>query len=215
MTDITIRNEEAGDFREVEHLVREAFWNVNVPGCCEHYLAHVLRSHADFVPELDLVAQTADGTLIANVMYTKSRLSGDDGTELSVLTFGPLSVRPGFQRQGIGRRLLEETFGRARAMGFAAVVIFGSPGNYVSRGFKSCRKYGVRTPDGRFPCALLVKELFDGALAPGTQWTFHESPAYSIDSAAAAEFDAQFPPLKAEFRASQEEFYILSRSEIR
>lgn len=30
-----------------------------------------------------------------------------------------------------------------------------------------------------------------------------------------SEFDAQFPPLKAEFRASQEEFYILSRSEIR
>lgn len=132
MTDITIRNEEVGDFREVERLVREAFWNVNVPGCCEHYLAHILRSHADFVPELDLVAQTANGT------------------ELSVLTFEPLSVRPGFQQQGIGRRLLEESFERARAMGFAAVVIFGSPGNYVSRGFKSCRKHGVRTPDA-FP----------------------------------------------------------------
>jgi len=58
MFNITIRNETKDDFREVEILTRKAFWNVNVPGCDEHYLAHVLREHEDFIPELDLVAQT-------------------------------------------------------------------------------------------------------------------------------------------------------------
>lgn len=79
MTGITIRNETERDFSEVERLTREAFWNVFVPGCSEHYLAHILRTHGDFVPELDLVAETADGTLAGNVMYTKSRLTGDGG----------------------------------------------------------------------------------------------------------------------------------------
>ena len=47
MIPITIRNETESDFREVEILTRKAFWNVNVPGCDEHYLAHVyIHSHS-------------------------------------------------------------------------------------------------------------------------------------------------------------------------
>lgn len=52
-----IRNEEKKDFRAVEEMTKKAFWNVSVPGCNEHYLAHVLRGHPDFVPELDFVAE--------------------------------------------------------------------------------------------------------------------------------------------------------------
>ena len=33
---ITFRREEEQDRRAVEHLVREAFWNVYRPGCLEH-----------------------------------------------------------------------------------------------------------------------------------------------------------------------------------
>ena len=74
MVPITFRNETKSDFREVEILTRKAFWNVNVPGCDEHYLAHVLRDHEDFIPELDLVAETVDGKIVGNVMYTKAKL---------------------------------------------------------------------------------------------------------------------------------------------
>ena len=45
----------------MEALTRRAFWNMYEPGCTEHYVAHILRNHEDFVPELDLVAETADG----------------------------------------------------------------------------------------------------------------------------------------------------------
>ncbi len=44
MDGLIIRNERESDFREVENLIREAFWNLNVPGCDEHYLAHILRN---------------------------------------------------------------------------------------------------------------------------------------------------------------------------
>jgi len=53
---LLIRKECENDYRQVEELTREAFWNLHVPGCDEHYLVHVMRSHSDFIPELDFVA---------------------------------------------------------------------------------------------------------------------------------------------------------------
>ena len=41
--DYTIRLEKEEDYRTVENLVRESFWNVYRPGCSEHYVIHVLR----------------------------------------------------------------------------------------------------------------------------------------------------------------------------
>lgn len=209
---MTIRNETPHDERIVEELTKKAFWNVNVPGCSEHYLAHVLRKHPDFVPELNLVLEE-DGCIIANVMYTKSKLIGETGAEKQILTFGPLSVLPEFQRKGYGKMLLEESFRRAVALGFDAIVIFGNPENYASRGFKSCKKYNVCIANGLFPTAMLVKELQEGALQ-GQSWTYVESNAYEIDESEAEEFDRDFPPLPKEYRASQELFYLYSHSQV-
>lgn len=214
MFSITIRNETESDFREVEILTRKAFWNVNVPGCDEHYLAHVLRDHEDFIPELDLVAETEDGKIVGNVMYTKAKLVEESGTELSILTFGPISVHPDYQRRGISRKLLEFSFDRAIEMGYKVIVIFGNPDNYVSRGFKSCKKYNVCTADGSYPAAMLVKELVPGTLN-GTKRVYRESPACEFEKADAEKFDEQFEPMKKEFCPSQEEFYIHSHSIIR
>ena len=40
---LVIRRETPADYAAVEHLTREAFWNVYRPGCTEHYVLHVLR----------------------------------------------------------------------------------------------------------------------------------------------------------------------------
>lgn len=212
MPEFLIRNETPADFAAVENLTREAFWNVNVPGCNEHYLAHILRSHPDFIPELDLVAEL-DGQIIGNVMYTKSSLAGGKGTKKEVLTFGPVSIHPDYQRRRYGARLLEHSFVLAAEMGYEAVVIFGNPENYVGRGFVSCRKCSVSLPGGVTPTALLVKELVPGALA-GENWIFQESGAYEFDPAEAEKFESTFPPKEKAHRPSQELFYILSRSKI-
>lgn len=213
--DIMIRNEVEHDFREVEILTRKAFWNVNIPGCNEHYLAHILRGHEDFIPALDFVAETEDGRIVGNVMYTKAKLVSESGKEMSVLTFGPISVHPDYQRMGISKRLLEHSFKKAVLLGYRAIVIFGNPDNYVSREFKSCKRYHICMPDGSYPAAMLVKELEEGAVAGGEKWFYQESPAYEIEEADAARFDEQFEPMKKEFRPSQEEFFIHSHSVIR
>ena len=208
-----IRREEERDHRRGEEITREAFWNRHAPGCVEHYLAHVMRSHEDFVPELDLVVE-ADGQVVGNIMYTKATLTDEAGNAKGILTFGPVSVLPAYQRKGYGRRLIEDSFERAAALGFDAVVIFGNPGNYVGRGFKSCRKYNISLEDGTCPTAMMARELAPGAL-DGRKWVYRESPALDIDEREAARFDEGFPPKAKAYRPSQEEFYIYSHSVVR
>ena len=208
---ITIRNETETDYRAVEELTREAFWNLNFPGCSEHYLIHVLRSHADFIPELDLVAE-ADGKIVGSIIYSKSKLTDEKGNEKDILTFGPLSVSPEYQRKGIGKALIEHSFIKAAELGYDTVVIFGSPSNYISRGFKSCKKYNVSL-NGYFPTAMLVKEIKENAL-DGRSWNFSESSAFDIDENAAEEFDKTFEFKQKAYSKSQEEFFIYSHSSI-
>lgn len=211
MIKFKIRNERKSDFRTVELLTRMAFWNVYIPGCDEHYLVHILREHKDFVQELDFVAETDDGKIIGNIMYTKAGLAGENGIQTEILTFGPISVHPDYQRMGVGKALLEKSFAKAVELGYPAIVIFGNPYNYVSRGFISCKKYNVSLEDGTFPAAMLVKELKQGTF-DGKRWFYHGSPAYEVSEYEANEFDKQFEPMKKEFRPSQEEFFIYKHS---
>ncbi len=209
---ILIRTEIKEDYRKVEELTRKAFWNLYVPGCHEHYLVHIMRRHQDFVPELDLVIEK-EGHIIGNIMYTKARLADETGKEKTILTFGPVCIEPSYQRQGYGKQLIEKSFAIASAMGYDAVVIFGSPANYISCGFKSCRRYNICLEDGSFPAAMLAKELRQGAL-DGRKWVYYGSPAMQIDEKKAEEFDRTFEQREKKYQLSQEEFYIYSHSVI-
>jgi predicted N-acetyltransferase YhbS len=210
MSDLIIRNETEKDYTIVEEMTREAFWNLYVPGCDEHYLVHTMRGHEDYIPALDLVAE-ADGKIVGNIMYTKARLIDEAGNEKPILTFGPLCVRPGYQREGIGKELLRISFDKALAMGYDTVVIFGNPANYVARGFKSCMRFNVCIEGGIFPSAMLVKELKPGVF-DGRRWFYRESPVYHFDQRKVEEYDRRFPAKEKESKPHQEEFFIHSHS---
>ena len=155
---ISIRNERIDDYETVERITREAFYNLYIPGCIEHYLVRIMREHEDFIPELDLVLEL-DGRVIGNIMYTKAKLTDGDGDTKEILTFGPVCVLPAYQRMGYGKMLMEHSFKKAIELGYDTIVIFGSPSNYVSRGFKSCRRFNIAVDGGRYPAAMMVKEL--------------------------------------------------------
>ena len=86
---IELRQEMPCDYRETEHVIREAFWNHYTPACNDHYLIHIMRNCPAFVPELDIVA-VKDGRIIGNSMCLKSYISGDDGKYYEVLSLGPI-----------------------------------------------------------------------------------------------------------------------------
>ena len=209
---LTIRNETQADRQIVEDITRRAFYNLYVPGCGEHYLVHIMRDHPDFIPELDLVAEL-DGQVIGNVMYTRATLTDEAGAVKDILTFGPVSIAPEHQRKGYGKQLLEHSFRRGLELGWDAIVIFGSPANYVGRGFKSCKKFNVCLEGGRFPSAMMVKELREGAL-DGRRWIYRDSPVMAIDEAEARRYDDTLEPMERKHLPSQEEFYIMSHSSV-
>ncbi len=210
---IKIRNEEETDYERVEEITRKSFWNLYIPGCNEHYLVHVMRSHKDFLPELDLVIEV-DNQIIGNIMYTKTTLIDETGEEKDILTFGPVCILPEYQRKGYGKILLEYSFEQAAALGYDVIVIFGNPNNYVSRGFKSCKKYNVCLENGTYPAAMMVKELKPEVL-DGRKWVYHQSPAFEIDEQKAERFDEGLESLEKKYQPSQEEFFILSHSIIK
>lgn len=209
---ITIRNEEEKDYSIVEEMTRKAFYNLYIPGCTEHYLVHIMRKHNDFIPELDFVLEL-DGKIIGNIMYTKAKLVDENGQEKEILTFGPLCIHPDYQRKGYGKRLLEYSFNEAISLGYDVIVIFGSPSNYVARGFKSSKKYNISIEGGVFPSAMMVKELKDNVL-DGRKWTYYDSPIMQIDEKEAQKFDDSLEKLEKKTLPSQEEFYILSHSSL-
>lgn len=205
-----IRNEGKADYEEVERITRKAFYNVYIPGCVEHYLVHIMRGHEDFIPELAFVLEH-DGKIIGNIMYTKARLTDGEGRKKEILTFGPVCVLPEYQRKGYGKMLMEHSFERAKELGYDAIVIIGSPSNYVSRGFRSCKKYGIRMEDGSFPAAMLAKELVPGALA-GKSWTYQGSPAMEFSEEDALKYDDTLEKMEKKYQPSQDEFYIMSQA---
>ena len=207
---IEIRNEEERDCKKVEEVTRAAFWNLYVPGCDEHYLTHIMRSHEDFIRDLDFVIEV-DGEIVGNIMYTKAKLIDESGEEKDILTFGPVCILPEYQRAGYGKKIIEHSFDKAAALGFDVIVIFGNPGNYVSRGFKSCKKYNICVSDGGYPAAMLVKELKPGAL-DGRKWIYHQSAVYEIDQEEARRFDDSLEKWEKKHLPCQEEFYILSHA---
>ncbi len=207
---ITIRNEQEQDFRRVEEVTREAFWNLFVPGCVEHYLAHIMRKHPDFIADLSLVA-LYENEIIGSIMYTRSWLLDESDNRMETLTFGPISVLPQFQRKGVGSELILYSAEMAARNNEKAIIILGHPQNYCRHGFKCAKDYMVSDMDGRFPYSLLVLELQKGILQ-GHTWRYCSSDVYNINPEDSVEFDKQFEPKKKEYRHTQEEFSIACRA---
>ncbi len=207
---VIVRNEEQKDWAVVERITRQAFYNLYVPGCVEHYLVHIMREHEDFIPELDFVLEL-DGQVIGNIMYTKAKLTDENGTEKEILTFGPVSIHPAYQRMGYGKMLMEHSFQAAIQLGYDTIVIFGSPANYVSRGFKCCKKYNVCIENGKYPAAMMVKELIPHIL-DGHKWFYQDSPVMAISEEEAERYDDTLEPMEKKYLPSQDEFYIMSQA---
>lgn len=205
--DLVIRNEKINEYRVVEELTRETFWNLYVPGCSEHFVLHNLRDSTDFIPELDLVAQRESRT-IGHIVYTRGIIKDNQDAEKEVISFGPVSVLPAFQKQGVGSALIFHTINIAKGMGYPAIFIYGDPRYYCRFGFRCAEKYDIKAADGKFAVALLALELQPNALnnMPGR---FIESVAYEVDEKKLEEFDRTFPYKEKTGTDSQREFRFL------
>ena len=192
--DYTIRLEKAEDYREVENLVRESFWNVYRPGCSEHFVIHVLRDDPAFVKELDFVMEQ-NGELIGQNMFMRTVINADDGRVIPVLTMGPIGITPELKRKGYGKKLLDYSLEKSAAMGFGAVLFEGNIGFYGHSGFTYARSFGIRyhdLPEGADDSFFLCKELIPGFL-DGITGVYQTPQGYYVDDADVEKFDKAFP----------------------
>ena len=194
MGDITIRPEKRKEYREVENLIRESFWNVYRPGCSEHYVIHVLRNDPAFVKELDFVMEL-DGRLIGQNMFMKTVINADDGKDVNVLTMGPICIAPELKRRGYGKILVDYSLEKAKEMGFGAVLFEGNIGFYGKSGFDYARSFGIRyhdLPEGADDSFFLCRELIPGYLK-GITGVYRTPSGYYVDDAEVELFDRSFP----------------------
>ena len=190
----TIRLEKKEDYREVENLVRESFWNVYRPGCSEHYVIHVLRDDPAFVRELDFVMEK-DGRLIGQNMFMKTVIEADDGSVVIVLTMGPIGITPELKRRGYGKALLDFSLEKAAELGYGAVLFEGNIGFYGKSGFDYASRFGIRyhdLPEDADSSFFLCKELVPGYL-DGITGVYQTPQGYYVKDEDVEEFDKDFP----------------------
>ena len=193
--DCIIRLEKTEEHRETEALVREAFWNVYRPGCLEHYVLNQLRNAEAFVPELNFVMEK-DGSLIGQNMFMRAAIKADDGSDLPIMTMGPICISPELQGQGYGKRLLDYSLEKAAELGCGALCFEGNINFYGKSGFTYASEFGIRyhgLPEGADASFFLCKELKKGYL-DGFSGEYTPPKGYFVDEAQAEEFDKQFPP---------------------
>lgn len=189
MENISLRHEEPADYQTTNTLTRRAFWNKYAPGCNEHYLLHLLRGDASYLPSLSLVAEK-EGRVIGGIWYALGQVRGEKTADIPL--FGPVTVEPGLQGQGVGSLLIEQSLSLAAKAGYPGVIIFGDPGYYARFGFVPCGQHGITTAEGGNFDAFMVKELRPGAMR-GITGAFHPPSVCDVAPGEAAAFDARYP----------------------
>lgn len=194
MKNLIIRNEKKEDYRTVENLIRESFWNVYRPGCLEHYVIHTLRNDEAFIPELGFVMEL-DGEIIGQNMFMGANIKADDGRDIPIMTMGPICIAPELKRKGYGKILLDYSLEKAKEYGCKALCFEGNIDFYGKSGFTFASDYGIRyhgLPEGENASFFLCKELIEGYL-DGITGEYATPQGYFVDETAAEEFDKTFP----------------------
>lgn len=137
-----IRQETCKDYEEVYKLITDAFATAEHCDGNEQDLVVALRKGDGFVPELSLVAEL-DGEIVGHILFTKAKVGDDE-----VLALAPLSVKPHYQRQGIGQALILEGHRIAKELGYQYSIVLGSNLYYPKTGYAPAEQFHIEVLEG-------------------------------------------------------------------
>jgi putative acetyltransferase len=135
---VLIRRELAGDAGVIRSVTAAAFARPGEDVPVEAPLVDWLRAGPAWIPGLSLVAVDPAGGVIGHVVCSR----GTAGSA-PVLALGPLSVRPDWQRRGVGKALMHAVLGAGDALGEPLVALLGSTSYYPRFGFRLASEYGI------------------------------------------------------------------------
>ena len=139
----TIRPEQPIDIDQIHELHRAAF-----TGSTEAELVDAIRSGPDFLPDLSLVAVTADDSVLGHVLVSRIALQPDDETEprVDILALAPLAVLPPHQGRGIATALMREALAVDDQREEPMTIVLGSPSFYEPFGFLPAMPFEIHGP---------------------------------------------------------------------
>lgn len=161
---IVIRNETDADVSTITEVTVAAFKALAISNHTEQFIIEALRAAKALT--LSLVAEV-DGRVVGHIAFSPVTIS--DGTRNSY-GLGPLSVLPEYQRQGIGKALIEEGLSRLKGLNAQGCCLVRHPDYYTKFGFENIPGLvheGV-------PQEVFLALSFDGHIPQGTV-TFHEA----------------------------------------
>ena len=121
-----------------------------------------IRSSENFIPALSLVAIKGE-EVVGHILFSRITVKTAN-EEIPILALAPMAVKPAFQNQGIGSRLVEEGLEMCRNTEYPLVVVLGHSQFYPRFGFSPARPKGIEPPFDVRDEVFMVIELKSGAL---------------------------------------------------
>lgn len=154
-----IRTEDVKDYEEVYKLNYLAFGNRED----ESKLIERIRLSEGFIPELSIVAEIGN-EIVGHILLSRATVEGQD-EQFTVIVLAPIAVKPAYQKQGIGSKLIEEGIKRCKSLGYAMIFLIGHPTYYPRFGFQPARQYGLDLKQFEVPDEVfMVYEVEAGKL---------------------------------------------------
>ena len=126
-----LRKETTADIDAITEVTIAAFKNLPVSNQTEQFIIKALRS-ADALT-ISLVA-VVDERVVGHIAFSSVVMSDDTKDWYGL---GPISVLPEYQKQGIGKALINEGLSMLKNMGGQGCALVGDPNFYKQFGFKN------------------------------------------------------------------------------
>jgi len=151
--DAMVRSESPVDYDAIDEVIESAFNQKN-----EAKLVRSLRTTEKYDSRLSIVA-LKDESLIGHMLLYPVKVGN-----FETLILAPMSVKPSYQKKGIGEQLIWQGFKKAVELGYDSVIVVGYPKYYPKFGFEKASKWNIKLPFDVPDEAFMAIELKDGSL---------------------------------------------------
>ncbi|KAA0779358.1 N-acetyltransferase [Bacillus sp. AR2-1] len=158
---VTIRQEQQSDYKKTEEVVQQAFLKEEFSDKTERELVSRIRKCDAFIPELSIVAVNEE--IVGHILLSKIKIE-QGATSVESLALAPVSVARGYQKKGIGGKLIGVALEKAKELGYGSVVVLGHPEYYPKFGFKKASEWNIKAPFEVPDEVFMVMELSENAL---------------------------------------------------
>ena len=158
-----LRKETVADIEAITEVTTAAFRNHPISNHTEQLIIKALRDANALT--ISLVAEI-DGRIVGHIAFSPVIIS--DGTK-DWYGLGPVSVLPDYQKQGIGKSLVNQGLSLLKEMGGKGCALVGDPNYYKRYGFKNYPEFIHES----VPQKVFLSLPFNEKVPQGTI-TFHE-----------------------------------------